>query len=100
MPFLAGSRVTILNGSEITGNLYVAGSEIQLEGAVDGSVAAAGLSAILQEGAEINRAVYFAGYNLHLESGSQIGKNLHAAVYQALLNGIIQEDARISASAD
>jgi len=97
--FLAGSRVTILNGSEITGNLYVAGSEIQLEGAVDGSVAAAGLSAILQEGAEINRAVYFAGYNLHLESGSQIGKNLHAAVYQALLNGIIQEDARISASA-
>ena len=95
--FASGSEVTV-NGA-VEGSLMVAGQTLQVNGPVGGSVYGGGYTLILGPEAQINRNLYFGGFSLTTEAGSTVGRGLHAANYQSLLNGDVAHDVSVAAGA-
>lgn len=91
--------VVISDTAEIEGSLFAGASTIVIGGKISGSVFGGSAALTLNESAEIGRNIYYGGYSLEAEPGSQIGVDLFAGVYQALLKGTIDRDVKVGAGA-
>lgn len=96
---LMGETVVISNGALIDGNLFTSAASIQVDGKVSGSVFGASASAELMANAQVGRNLYYGGFSLTTKSGSAVNTDLFSGVYQAILNGSVTRDAKISAGA-
>ncbi|NMB53277.1 MAG: polymer-forming cytoskeletal protein [Leptolinea sp.] len=88
-----GRTLTLTENAIIDGNIFTAGQNLTINGKVNESVIAAGMT--LQQGASsvIERNQYFAGYSFSQSADSSIGRDMRAAVYQAILDGETGQDA-------
>lgn len=96
---LAGGKIQISENSKISGNVFLASSDTQIMGNIQGSLASASLSLNLSGNAVIQRNAYTVGYSVEIGANAHIGQNLYAANFQTILTGSIEKNARISASA-
>lgn len=94
-----GSQVVIGPSAAITGNLFTAGQVITVNGQVDGSLAGGSMALNLSDNAVIARNLYYGGYAYTAAAGSQVGRDIWTASYQAVLAGNIGRNARVSAAA-
>ncbi|MHC1781627.1 MAG: polymer-forming cytoskeletal protein [Anaerolineaceae bacterium] len=94
-----GSVVTISDTGKVSGNLFTGAQTINLEGEVTGSTFAGSAAMNVKENASVGNNLYFGGYSLTTEKGSKIGKDLLVGMYQAILNGDVERDARVSGGA-
>lgn len=91
--------VTLGPDAVVTGNIYTGGQDLTIQGSVNGSLFAGGSTLTLGNKANVGSNVYFGGYSLTSQSGSVIGKDLRAGLYQAVLGGEVKQDAVLSAGA-
>ena len=96
---LMGRTIVISETAVINGNLIACSSTIEIAGQVTGSVFGGSAALILKETATVGSNVYYGGYSLETGQGSQIGIDLYAGVYQAMLKGIITRDTKLGAGA-
>lgn len=96
---LAGGKIQISENTKISGNVFLASSDTHILGNIQGSLASASLSLILSNNAVVQRNAYLTGYSVEIGPNTHINQNLYAADFQTLLNGSVERDARISASA-
>lgn len=94
-----GSVVTISETGKVTGNLFTGAQTINLNGEVTGSAFAGSAAMNVGEKASIGNNLYYGGYSLKTARGSKVGKDLLVALYQAILSGEVDRDARIAAGA-
>lgn len=94
-----GSQVAVGPKAVITGNLFAGGQSVTVDGQVDGSVAAGAAALTLGESARVARNAYFGGYAFSAAAGSVLGRDLWTGGYQAVLNGSIGRNARVSGAA-
>ncbi len=95
--FAAGGLVKV-NGT-IEGSLAAGAQTIIIDGNVMGSVYAGASTFTLDDGAVVDRNVFYGGFNLTTEQGSHIGRDLLVGAYQALLSGQIERDVRAGVGA-
>ncbi len=88
-----GQSVTITENASISGNIFTMAQIISLDGKVTGSVAGASMSMTNGGSSEIQNNLYYAGYGLDQAKGAVVGRDVHAAVYQAILDGETKQDA-------
>lgn len=96
---LIANSIYISEGAIIDGNLVVGSATIDIAGKVTGSVFGGSAAITLKESAVVGRNVYYGGYSLEQVKGSQVGADLFAGVYQAMLKGNVARDARLAAGA-
>jgi cytoskeletal protein CcmA (bactofilin family) len=94
-----GQTVILSDTGVVTGNIFCGAQNITVNGKVEGSLFAGGSSAVLGAASSIERNVYFGGYSLNAQTGSVIGKDLRAGLYQAILKGEVDHDVVASAEA-
>lgn len=95
--FAAGGLVKV-NGT-IEGSLAAGAQTIIIDGSVMGSVYAGASTFTLDDGAVVDRNVFYGGFNLTTETGSTIGRDLLVGAYQALLSGQVDRDVRAGVGA-
>lgn len=95
---VASGADVIVNGT-VQGSAILAGQTLTLNGQVDGSVYASAYGLILGEGAVVGRNLYFAGYSLNMYPDSLVQRDVLAASYQMVFDGVIGGDLRVSLSA-
>lgn len=94
-----GSVVTISDTGKVAGNLFTGAQTINLDGEVSGSAFAGSAAMNIGSSASIGNNLYYGGYSLKTARGSKVGKDLLVALYQAVLSGEVDRDARIAAGA-
>jgi len=92
---VAGQSVLLTENAVIDGNVFTGAQNITINGKVTGSVLAASMVMTNGPQSEIERNQYYAGYSLTQSAGSKTGKDIRAAVYQAILEGDTGQDAVI-----
>ena len=97
--FAAGQKINFAEGSKVDGSLMLGAQYITLAGTVSQSVYAGSATIDVGDTAVINRNLFYGGFDLTAEEGSDVKRNLYAGVYQAFLNGDIQQNALIGAGA-
>lgn len=97
--FAVGKTIIVSETAEIGGDLFAFSSSVIMDGKVSGSVFGGSAALKLGSTAEVERNVYYGGYSLETTAGSQVGIDLFAGVYQALLKGEIERNAKIGAGA-
>ncbi len=88
-----GQSVTITESGSVSGNVFSLAQIITIDGKVTGSVAAASMSMNSGKPSIIENNLYYGGYSYSQSKGSVIGRDIHAAVYQAILDGETKQDA-------
>lgn len=96
---LMANTIVISEGAVIDGNLVAGSATIDIAGQVTGSVFGGSAAMTLADTAVIGRNLYYGGYSLEQVQGSQVGMDLFAGVYQAMLKGSVARDARLGAGA-
>jgi hypothetical protein len=91
--FALAQSVTISENAVITGNVFSAGQIINVDGKITGSLASASMSMISGKSSAIQNNLYYGGYSLEQVKGATTGRDIHAAVYQAILGGETGQDA-------
>ena len=94
-----GQTVILSDTGVVTGNIFTGAQNITVNGKVEGSLFAGGSTGVLGAASSIERNVYFGGYSLTTQTGSVIGKDLRAGLYQAILKGEIGHDVVANAGA-
>ena len=94
---VAGNEVTI-NGT-VNGSLVMAGQSVTLNGKVTGSLYAGGAALQFGPEASVGRNLFFGGFGLKAEPGSRVGRDLLMGGYQALLDGEVGRDVKVSLGA-
>ena len=95
----AGQNVILSDTAVVTGNVFSGGQNITVNGKVEGSLFAVSPATTLGAVSSVGRNVFFGGYSLTSLSGSEIGKDLRAGVYQVILNGEVKQDVIANAGA-
>lgn len=91
--FALAQSVTITENAVITGNVFTAGQIVNVDGKITGSLAAASMSMVSGKSSAIQNNLYYGGYSLEQVKGATTGRDIHAAVYQAILGGETGQDA-------
>ncbi len=86
---LLGRTIVVSETAVINGNLFAGASTIEIAGQVTGSVFGGSAALMLKETAVVGSNIYYGGYSLEMDQGSQVGIDLFAGVYQAMLKGSI-----------
>lgn len=97
--FAFGNVIVIAESGVIHGNLFTGGQQVQMNGSVAGSMAGGASSLSMGKNASTGLNLYYGGYALTTASDSQIGRSLYAGVYQAVLDGTVDQDVNIGAGA-
>jgi len=95
---MAGGTEVTINGV-VEGSLFAAGQVVTVNGQVEGSVYAGGSQVILGPSARVGRNVYAAGYGVKTERNAYVERDLLVAGYQALLTGEVGRDVRAGVGA-
>lgn len=85
--------VTLTENAAITGNVFTLAQIVIMDGNVTGSFAAASMSLTNGKSSAIQNNLYYGGYSLSQMKGSSTGRDIRAAVYQAILEGETGQDA-------
>lgn len=96
---LAAETVVVSKSAVVDGNLFLGGANLILDGEVTGSVFGGSTSITLGDSAVVGRNFYYGGFSLTLGEDAQIGKDLFAGAYQALISGSVSRDLTIGAAA-
>lgn len=94
-----GSVVTLSETGKVTGNMFLGAQTLDLEGQVTGSVFGGSAAMNVKDASSIGNNLYYGGFSLDAEKGSSVGKDLFAGVYQAILDGDVNRDARVAGGA-
>lgn len=97
--FLFGNMVIVSETARIDGNLFSGSASIEVRGEVTGSLAGGSATLTLADGAAVGRNLYYGGYSFEAMPKTTLGKDLFAAVYQAILNGEVERDVNIGGAA-
>ncbi len=97
--FMFGTDVILSEGANVTGNLFGAARYMEVRGRVGGSLFGGSTALLIGNNAKIGRNVYYGGYSLESLAGSTVNTDAFMGVYQALLNGEIKRNLRVSAGA-
>ena len=97
--FLFGTDVILSEGGKVTGNLFSAARYVEVRGSVNGSVFGSSAALLIGNNAKIGRNVYYGGYSMESMAGSTVNMDAFMGVYQAILNGEIKRNVRVSAGA-
>jgi hypothetical protein len=85
--------VTLTENATVSGNVFTAGQIVIVDGKITGSLATASMSLTNGKSSAILNNLYYGGYSLAQMKGSTTGRDIHAAVYQAILEGETSRDA-------
>lgn len=88
-----GQTVTLTENAAISGNVFTLAQIVTMDGKVTGSLAAASMSMTSGKTSTIQNNLYYGGYSLAQMKGSTTGRDIRAAVYQAILEGETGQDA-------
>jgi len=97
--FLVAERVVVSESAVVDGNLFFAGADLIINGQVGGSVFGGSTAMLLGESANTESNLYYGGFSLEAESGSRVGMDLYAGVFQVILSGTIERDLNVGAAA-
>jgi len=97
--FMFGTDVILSEGGKVTGNLFGAARYAEVRGSVGGSLFGGCTALLIGNNAKIGRNVYYGGYSLESLAGSTVNTDAFMGVYQAILNGEIKRNLRVSAGA-
>lgn len=88
-----GRTITVKENAVIDGNIFTGAQNVTINGKVTESVFGASMSMVNGPSSSIGRNQYYGGYSLSQSAGSSTGKDIRAGVYQAILEGEINQDA-------
>jgi cytoskeletal protein CcmA (bactofilin family) len=97
--FMFGTDVILSEGGKVSGNLFSAARYVEVRGNVGGSVFGGSAGITIGNNAKIGRNVYYGGYSFESMAGSSVNTDAFLGVYQAILNGDIKRNVRVSAGA-
>jgi len=95
--FAAGENVII--SGEVNGNVFAAGGTVTVSGSIDGALMIAGYDLTLEDGASINRNVYFGAFSFQAMENSVIKRSIYGGGYQMILDGSVERDITAGLSA-
>lgn len=97
--FMFGTDVILSESGKVTGNLFSAARYVEVRGNIGGSVFGGSAGITIGNNAKIGRNVYYGGYSFESMAGSSVNTDAFLGVYQAILNGEIKRNVRVSAGA-
>ena len=94
-----GGVVTVSDKAVINGNLFLAGTSLQVNGKVTGSVFGGSRDMAVGPIANVGRNLYYGGYSLETKPGSLVSIDVFMGGYQAILAGTIGRDLNMAGGA-
>lgn len=96
---LSGRVVVVSEDAEIGGHLICGAQTIDVRGSIGRSIYCGGYTLTLDNSADVTDSIFFGGYALETRSGSRVGRDLFAGLYQASLGGDVGRNVTLGGAA-